>query len=73
MTVKQLKEQLIGVPDDALIVRPVADHCYRLAKVDATTAISYSCTFLKDGMMLTEDRGEDNGPGGKQINILLIT
>lgn len=34
MTVKQLKEQLAGVPDDAVVLVPGDDFDYRLALVD---------------------------------------
>jgi hypothetical protein len=72
MNVYQLKQQLAGIPDDAIVVRPGSDHSYRLATVDATTAMVY----LHQGHRthICEDHGDEhNEPGGRRINVLLFT
>lgn len=69
MTIKELKEQLAGIPDEAKIVVPGNDHTYRLAVVDLTTA-------LFDGRWWNEDFGEDTTPEseyGKRLPVLLIS
>jgi hypothetical protein len=67
MNVKQLKEQLWGVPDEAVIVIPGLDHSYRFATFETTTAMVYP------GRHVCEDYGDKhNAPGGKRIPVLLI-
>lgn len=67
MTVKQLKEQLIGIPEDAIIVCPGSDHSYVEADITATTAVKYSRREI------SEDFGDGYvEPGGKRINVLLV-
>lgn len=69
MTIKQLKEQLIGIPDDALIVVRGYDHFYNEAAVESTTAVK----DLKTGEIYEyypEDRVRKHE---KQINVVLIS
>ena len=68
MTVKQLKEQLIGVPDEAVILIPGSDHSYNKASVESTTARFYRM----DGFYC-EDCGEENDPGSIQVAALVFS
>ena len=71
MNVKQLKEQLIGVPGDALILVPSRDHSYRPAQVDVSTAIAYG---KGRAAIVVEDHGDQhNTPGGTRVPALIVS
>lgn len=58
MNVRQLKEQLAGVPDEALVVTSAHDHSYRLASVDSTKALAF---YENRSITLAEDSGQETG------------
>ena len=72
-TVKQLKELIANLPDDAQVLVPGEDHSYRAASVEATTA-------LREGRGRhsgwTEDHGEELTPEadyGKRMQVVVVT
>lgn len=69
MKVKQLKELLVSVPDEAEVVVPAQDHEYRRAHaINKTTA-------LFQGSTINEDHGEDSTPEsefGKRQIVLVV-
>ena len=74
MTVKQLKDQLIGIPDDAVVLRPGHDHGYRMAMVDSVNVMRYPGPVACRGTVYAEDYGDEhNDPGGKRIPALVIS
>lgn len=42
MTVKQLRESLVGLDDDVQVLVPAPDHCYRATRSADTTDAVYS-------------------------------
>lgn len=69
MRASSLKKLLATVSDDALIVLPSADHTYRKAQAQRTTA-------LVDPMVISEDLGEDITPEaeyGQRVEVLVIS
>lgn len=70
MRIKQLKELIANMPDDAYIVTPGEDHSYREASVEAGTALK-----AKDGSW-SEDYGEESTPEaeyGKRLPVLIVS
>jgi hypothetical protein len=67
MNVRQLKEQLAGVPDDAIVVVPAPDHSYRPASVDSMKARSY---HDRRTFYLQEDTGQETGV---RVSILVFS
>lgn len=72
-TVKQLKELIANLPDDAQVLVPGEDHSYRATRVEATTA-------LREGSGRyggwTEDHGEELTPEadyGKRMQVVVVT
>lgn len=60
-TVKQLREMLKDVPDDAIVVVVAPDHEYRMADVSALTALTrISGDPTRGGEWMYEDYGDDN-------------
>jgi hypothetical protein len=58
MNVRQLKEQLAGVPDEALVVVPGPDHSYRPALVDSTKALLF---YEGRSIVIGEDSDQEDG------------
>jgi hypothetical protein len=58
MNVRQLKEQLAGIPDEALVVVSGPNHRYRTASVDGTRALAF---YEKRGIVLGEYSDQEDG------------
>lgn len=69
MTVKQLKEQLIGIPDEAILVVDSFDHSYRTCTVDSTTAIVHE----DDPENFGQDFDMELEEGEKIVRVLLFS
>ena len=70
MNVKELRQLLTRLPDDAVIVCPSSDHNYRVATISSDTALKD-----KHGDW-TEDYGEEVTPQkqyGKRLQVLIVT
>ena len=69
MNVKQLKEQLAGIPDEALVVIPAHDHSYALASVDSTKALAF---YEKRSITLAEDCGQEPGINSHPVKVPVL-
>jgi hypothetical protein len=68
MTARQLRELLVGAPDDAVLVVPAFDHRYRISRAEICTAI------LDEDRDLLEDHYPDEPTVGRdrRINVILV-
>jgi hypothetical protein len=69
MNVRQLKEQLAGISDEALVVVPAPNHNYRLAGVDSMTAV----VFKEHRRVFIEELIGQDVLGGTLVSVLVFS